>query len=152
MYIFVIYTKMDEIDIKLLEMAEDGITRYSAIAKELGMPLSTIHSRMKKLEQEGVITGYKASVDWKKAGLKLTAFVLVSADISFLKKINMTQDDLLDELLEIRYVDEGYVITGESDIMIKLTVQDSSHLKRILLKEIDSRDGIVNTKTIIVLG
>lgn len=143
---------MDEIDIKLLELSEEGITRYSALAKELGMPLSTIHSRMKKLEQEGVINGYKANVDWKKAGLKLTAFVLINVDVSFLKEASKTQDDLLEELLEIRYVDEGYVITGDSDIMIKITVQDSAHLKRMLLRDIDSREGIVNTKTIIVLG
>lgn len=143
---------MDEIDQQLLELSEQGITKYSTLAKNLEMPLSTIHSRMKRLEQDGVILGYKAEIDWKKAGLNLSAFVLVKADVSLLRSTGKTQDDLLNELLEIDYVDEGYVITGEADLMIKITSKDSTHLKEILLKDIDSMEGITGTRTIIVLG
>lgn len=143
---------MDETDKQLLELSEQGITKYSTLAKKLDMPVSTIHSRMKKLEQDGVIRGYRADVDWKKAGLNLTAFVLIKADVSMLRSTGKTQDDLLNELLETDYVDEGYVITGEADLMIKITAVDSSHLKEILLKDIDSMEGITGTRTIIVLG
>ncbi len=137
---------------RLLELAEQGITKYSTLARELDMPLSTIHARMKKLEQEGVIRGYRADIDWKKAGLNLTAFVLIKADVSLLRSTGKTQDDLLNELRETDYVDEGYVITGEADLMIRITAVDSSHLKEILLRQIDSMEGITGTRTIIVLG
>lgn len=143
---------MDEVDIKLLELAELGRTRYSSLAKEMDMPLSTIHSRMKKLELDGVIRGYRADVDWKKTGLSLISFVLIKADVSLLRKTGKTQDDLLEELLQVEYVDQGYVITGEADLMVKITARDSSHLKEILLNDIDSMDGITGTRTIIVLG
>lgn len=143
---------MDVTDKKLLELSEQGMTKYSSLAKKLDMPLSTVHSRMKKLEQDGVIRGYRADIDWKKVGLKLTAFVLIKADVSLLRQTGMTQDDLLQGLLETDYVDEGYVITGEADLMIKLTVADSEQLKDILLKDIDSVEGITGTRTIIVLG
>ena len=143
---------MDQTDKRLLELAEQGITKYSTLAKHLDMPLSTIHSRMKKLEQEGAIRGYKADIDWKKAGLNLRAFVLIKADVSLLRSTGKTQDDLLEELLGTDYVDEGYVITGEADIMIRITAVDSTHLKEILLRDIDSMEGITGTRTIIVLG
>lgn len=143
---------MDETDKHLLELSEQGYTRYSTLAKKLDMPLSTIHSRMKKLEQEGVIRGYRADVDWNKAGLKLSAFVLVKADVKLLRDTGKTQDDLLNELLETDYVDEGFVVTGEADLMVRITAVDSAHLKEILLRDIDSMEGITGTRTIIVLG
>lgn len=143
---------MDETDRILLELSEQGITKYSTLAKKLDMPLSTVHSRMKRLEQDGVIRGYRADVDWKKVGLNLTAFVLIKADVSRLRETGKTQDDLLSELLETNYVDEGYVVTGEADIFIKITAVDSSQLKDILLNDIDSKEGITGTRTIIVLG
>lgn len=143
---------MDETDKQLLELSEQGYTRYSTLAKKLNMPLSTIHSRMKKMEQDGVIRGYRADVDWKKAGLKLSAFVLVKADVKLLRDTGKTQDDILNELLETDYVDEGYVVTGEADLLVRITAVDSVHLKEILLRDIDSMEGITGTRTIIVLG
>lgn len=143
---------MDDTDRRLLELADQGITKYATLAKKLDMPLSTIHSRMKKLEQDGVIRGYRADIDWTKAGLNLSAFVLIKADVSLLRSTGKTQDDLLEELIETEYVDEGFVITGEADLMIKITARDSSHLKEILLNDIDSMEGITGTRTIIVLG
>ena len=143
---------MDETDLRLLELADHGITRYSQLAKKLDMPLSTVHSRMKRMELDKVIRGYRADVDWKKAGLNLTAFVLIKADVGKLRETGKTQDTLLDELLETDFVDQGFVITGEADLLIRITARDSSHLKDILLKDIDSMEGITGTRTIIVLG
>lgn len=143
---------MDETDLKLLELADHGTTKYSLLARKLDMPLSTVHSRMKKMELDKVIKGYRADIDWKKAGLNLTAFVLIKADVGKLRDTGKTQDTLLEELLETQYVDQGYVITGEADLLIRITARDSAHLKDILLRDIDSMDGITGTRTIIVLG
>ncbi len=143
---------MDETDLKLLELADHGTTKYSLLARKLDMPLSTVHSRMKRMELDKVIRGYRADVDWKKAGLNLTAFVLIKADVGKLRETGKTQDTLLEELLETQYVDQGYVITGEADLLIRITARDSFHLKDILLRDIDSMDGITGTRTIIVLG
>ena len=143
---------MDETDLKLLELADHGITKYSLLAKRLNMPLSTVHSRMKRMELEKVIRGYRADIDWKKAGLNLTAFVLIKADVGKLRETGMTQDSLLEELMETDFVDEGFVITGEADLLIRITARDSSHLKDILLRDIDAMEGITGTRTIIVLG
>lgn len=143
---------MDQIDERLLELSNRGVTKYSSLARKLDMPLSTVHSRMKKMELEGIIRGYRADVDWKKAGLTLTAFVLIKVDVNMLKRTGKTQDELLEDLIGINYVDEGYVITGEADVMIRITARDSVHLKEILLRGIDSMEGIVATRTIIVLG
>ncbi len=143
---------MDKLDEELLQLTDTGIIRYSELSRKVNIPLSTVHIRMKKLEKQKVIMHYKGDIDWKKAGLPLTAFILIDIDVSLLQSLKKTQDKMLKELLSLQYVKEGYVITGEADLFIKVLAKDSAHLKDILLNHIDKVQGVVRTKTIVVLG
>ena len=143
---------MDETDEELLHLVDTGSVKYTQIAKKLNLPLSTVHFRMKRLERAGIIRHYKGEVDWKKAGLPLTAFVLINIDVNLLRSIHKTQDKLLKELMSLSYVKEGYVITGEADLLVKVIAKDTAHFKDILLGHIDAIEGVVKTKTIIVLN
>jgi Lrp/AsnC family transcriptional regulator, regulator for asnA, asnC and gidA len=142
---------MDKLDEELLQLSDSGVVRYSDLAKKVNAPLSTVHIRMKKLESQKVIRHYKSDIDWKKAGLPLTAFILIDIDVSLLQSLKRTQDKMLKELLSLQYVKEGYVITGEADLFVKVLAKDSAHLKDILLNHIDRVQGVVRTKTIVVL-
>ena len=143
---------MDNLDEELIAHVDSGTIKYTALAKRTNFPLSTVHFRMKKLEKEKIIRHYKGDIDWKKAGFPLSAFVLISIDISLLKSLKRTQEQILKELLQIMYVREGYITTGEADILVKVIAKDSSHLKEILLDYIDAKEGIVKTNTMIILG
>lgn len=143
---------MDNLDDEILQLVDGGTIRYSSISKKLNAPLSTIHIRMKKLEEQGVIRSYKGDIDWKKAGLPLTAFILINIDVTLLQTMKKTQDKLLKELLSLQYVKEGYIITGEADLLVKILAKDSAHLKDVLLNHIDMVKGVVRTKTIVVLN
>ena len=143
---------MDEFDEELIYSIDDGVIKYTNLAKKLNAPLSTVHFRIKKLENEKVIKFYKGEIDWKKAGFGVTAYVLIRVDINLLKSMNRTQDMLLEELLKIPYVKEGHITTSEADLVIKVIARDTSHFKELLLNKIDLLEGIVNTKTMIVLG
>jgi DNA-binding Lrp family transcriptional regulator len=142
---------MDEIYEELLSKADEGTIKYTALARKLNIPLSTVHHRMRKLEKEGIVKYYKAEIDWKKAGLPLTAFVLINIDVNMLKDMHKTQDKLLKELLNLAYIKEGYIITGEADILVKVIAKDTSHFKEILLNHIDALEGVIKTKTVVVL-
>ena len=143
---------MDEIDEQLLSEVDSGVTKYTALAKKLNMNLSTVHFRMKKLEREGVIKHYRGDIDWNKAGFPIASFIFVNIDVNLLKKLGKTQEKLLKELVSTSYVREGYIITGDEDILLKVIAKDSAHLKDILLNHIDSKEGVVKTKTVIVLN
>lgn len=143
---------MDEIDEELIHSVDSGIIRYTNLAKKLNAPLSTVHFRMKRLEKEGVIKYYKGEIDWGKAGFPLIAFIFVNIDVNLLKSIKKTQEKLLKELLNVPYVSEGYMITGDEDILLKVMAKDSAHLKETLLNHIDAKEGVVKTKTLIVLN
>ncbi|MGC8479114.1 MAG: Lrp/AsnC family transcriptional regulator [Candidatus Micrarchaeia archaeon] len=143
---------MDEFDEDIITGIDSGIIKYTTLAKKLNAPVSTVHFRIKKLEKEKIIKHYKGDIDWKKAGFSITAFVLITIDINILRSINKTQDALLKELLDILYVREGYIITSDADLIIKVIAKDTVHFKEILLDYIHSKTGIVNTKTMVVLG
>ncbi len=143
---------MDEFDEDLITNIDSGIIKYTSLSKKLNSPLSTVHFRIKKLEKEKIIKYYKGEIDWKKAGFSLSAFVLISVDINLLKSMNRTQDMLLKELLAIIYVREGFITTSDADLIIKVIAKDTEHFKEILLDYIHSKAGIVNTKTMVVLG
>lgn len=143
---------MDEFDEDILTNIDFGLIKYTTLAKKLNVPVSTVHFRIKKLEKDKIIKKYKGDIDWKKAGFSLTAFVLINVDINILREINKSQDALLKELLEIAYVKEGYVITSDADLIIKVIAKDTQHFKEILQDYIHSKTGIVNTKTMVVLG
>ena len=91
-------------------------------------------------------------IDWKKAGFPIAAYIFVNIDVDLLKKIDKSQDDLLKEFMSIFYVRDGALITGDADILLKIIAKSSEHLKDILLNAIDSREGVVRTKTMLVLG
>jgi DNA-binding Lrp family transcriptional regulator len=143
---------MDEIDEELIQAVDSGTIKYTALAKKTNAPLSTVHFRMKRLEKDGVIRHYKGEIDWKKAGFPLTAFIFVNTDVNLLKKLGKSQERLLKELLSTAYVREGYVITGDEDILLRVIAKDSTHLKETLLNHIDAKEGVVKTKTVIVLN
>lgn len=143
---------MDSIDEALIEWIDSGVTRYASLSRKVGKPMSTIHMRVKRLEKSGIISRYKGDIDWKKAGYGITAFILINIDVDLLKKLKKSQDKLLKELTGIPFVKEGYIITGDADLIVKVIAEDTAQLKQILLDHIDSREGVVKTKTMIVLG
>ncbi|MEM0201443.1 MAG: Lrp/AsnC family transcriptional regulator [Candidatus Micrarchaeaceae archaeon] len=143
---------MDEFEEDIITSIDSGIIKSTNLAKKLNAPVSTIHFRVKKLEKEKIIKYYKGEIDWKKAGFSLTAFVLISVDINILRNVKKTQDVLLKELLEIVYVREGFITTSDADLIIKVIAKNTEHFKEILLDYIHSKTGIVNTKTMVVLG
>ncbi|ASI13811.1 Lrp-AsnC family transcriptional regulator [Candidatus Mancarchaeum acidiphilum] len=142
---------MDGIDDSIISLIDSGTINYSTIAKKLGMPLSTVHFRVRKLEKEKIIEGYKGEVNWKNAGMSVLAFIFVNVDVDLLKKLHKTQQQLLNELTGISYVKEGYIVTGEADIFLKVIAKDTEELGKVLLNSIDAKEGVVKTKTMVVL-
>ena len=143
---------MDEFDEEILTGVDSGTIQSAKIARRINAPVSTVHFRIKKLERDHIIKYYKGEIDWKRAGFSITAFILINVDINLLKSLKRTQDMLLKDLTEVMYVREGYITTSEADLIVKVIAKDTQHLKDILLNYIHSKDGIVNTKTMIVLG
>ncbi|MBT8274713.1 MAG: winged helix-turn-helix transcriptional regulator [Bacteroidia bacterium] len=137
--------KLDDTDHQILDMLiENTRTPFTDIAKKLGISAGTVHVRVKKMEEGGIITGSSLTLDYKKLGYSFIAYVGV-----FLNKTSQTQF-VLERIHDIPYVTVAHVTTGKFNIFCKIRAKDTSHAKEIIYK-IDDIEGVTRTETMISL-
>lgn len=137
---------IDEIDAKILALLQrDGRMKRSDVADEVDLSISAVSERMRKLEERGVIEGYKAVVDAKRLHLDITAFIRVSVDGSehYSTFVNRVTD--MEEVLEV------HSITGAGSHVMKVRTKNTTSLERFL-SEIQAIPGVTQTTTSIVLS
>lgn len=138
--------ELDELDKKILaKLVEDGKLPYTEIAKELFVSSGTIHVRMKKLEQAGVVTGSSLRLDYHKLGYDITAFLGIYLDKSSL------YDEVAEQLKQIPEIVEANYTTGLYSLFCKIICKDTNHLRLILHDKIQKIGGIQRTETFISL-
>jgi len=136
---------MEEIDRAILgELTADGRRSYTDLAERVGLSVSAVHQRVRRLEQRGVIRGYTARVDLEAVGLPLTAFVAI-------KPIDpAAPDDAPQRLAHLREIESCYSVAGEESYLLKVRVRGPADLER-LLHQVRTSAG-VSTRTTVVLS
>lgn len=135
--------KLDDTDHQILDMLIDNTrTPFTDIAKKLEISAGTVHVRVKKMEEAGIITGSSLQVDYKKLGYSFIAYVGV-----FLFKTSQTQF-VLERISEIPYVTVAHVTTGKFNIFCKIRAKDTAQAKDIIYM-IDDIEGVSRTETMI---
>ena len=136
---------MDDLDRKIIAaLTHDGRTPYSRIAEEEGVATTTVHQRVKRLTENGVITGTRARVDWEAIGLPVTAVVSVEAPSE------RPLSDIAEALRSIPEVQNCYAVTGEFDLMLIVRAESSGHLGDLLERIRSVAPG--PSRTIVVLA
>ena len=118
---------------------------YTDIAKKLFVSGGTVHVRMRKLEQLGVVKEANLKVDYAQLGYDISAFIGV-----FLDKSSM-YDDVIKRLREIPEIVAAHYTTGNYAIFARLVCKDTEHLRAVLSEKIQSIPGIQRTETFISL-
>jgi Lrp/AsnC family transcriptional regulator for asnA, asnC and gidA len=137
--------KLDEIDHQILDMLiHNTRVPFTDIAKKLLISAGTVHVRVKKMEEAGIITGSSLNVNYEKLGYSFIAYVGV-----FLQKTSMTKF-VLERISEIPYVTVAHITTGKFNIFCKIRAKDTHHAKDIIFM-IDDIDGVYRTETMISL-
>jgi len=135
----------DTIDYKLLDLLQhDARMTQLEMAAEVGLSQPAVAERMRKLEQEGIITGYSARVDGKKLGKDITAFIGVRIEhpkynAGFGKKV-----------LSIPDVLECHRITGPDSYLLKVVTEDTESLDRLISDLLRHIPGVTRTLTTVV--
>lgn len=136
---------MDEIDHQILDtLIENARTPFTDIAKKLNVSAGTIHVRVKKMEEEGVIRGATLTIDYEKMGYSFIAHIGV-----FLDKTSMTKE-VINDLERIPFVTIAYITAGKYNIFCKIRARDTTHAKEIIFM-IDEIKGVYRTETMISL-
>src|SRR5690606_10615034 len=137
--------KLDEIDHQILDMLIDN-TRvpFTDIAKKLLISAGTVHVRVKKMEDAGIIQGSSLTLDYKKLGYSFIAYVGV-----FLQNTSQPQF-VIERLNQIPYVTVAHITPGKFNIFCKIRARGTDHAKNIIF-QIDDIEGVYRTETMISL-
>ena len=137
---------IDEVDRQILSiLMTDAKTPFTDIAKNIHVSGGTVHVRMRKMEQLGIVTGASLTIDYTKLGYDISAFLGIYLDKSSL------YDEVADELKKIPEIVEAHYTTGLYSIFAKIICRDTSHLKEVLHDKIQKIGGIQRTETFITL-
>jgi Lrp/AsnC family transcriptional regulator for asnA, asnC and gidA len=137
--------KLDELDHQILDMLiENTRVPFTDIAKQLVISAGTVHVRVKKMEEAGIITGSSLSIDYEKLGYSFIAYIGV-----FLNNTSNTTF-VIQRIYEIPNVTVAHITTGKFNIFCKIRAKDTKHAKDIIFM-IDDIDGVYRTETMISL-
>jgi len=136
---------VEEIDRRIVSLlSRNGRMTYTELAQQAGLSVSAVHQRVRRLEADGVITGYVALCDPEIIGLSLTAFVSIKPfDAS-------APDDLPDRLLHIAEIEACHSVAGDENYILKVRVASPAALEDLLHKIRLAAN--VSTRTTVVLS
>jgi Lrp/AsnC family leucine-responsive transcriptional regulator len=125
-------------------LTEDGRRSFTDLSRETGLSVSAVHQRVRRLEQRGVIRGYRAVADPVELGLSVTAFVSI-------KPIDpSTPDDAPERLAHLREIEACHSVAGDESYILKVRVASPGDLEA-LLQQIRAAAS-VSTRTSVVLS
>ncbi|MEM2137287.1 MAG: Lrp/AsnC family transcriptional regulator [Candidatus Methanomethylicia archaeon] len=120
------------------------------IAGIVGSPITTVYSKIKKLEREGYLKRYTAVLDEGKLGFSTTAFILLSFSYEAGGK-KLDQREVAREIAKIPEVQEVHIITGDWDMILKVKVRDVDELGRFIIDKLRKVEGVEKTLTSVSL-
>jgi len=137
--------RLDELDHKILDMLiENTRIPFTDIAKKLLISAGTVHVRVKKMEDAGIITGSTLTLDYEKLGYSFIAYVGL-----FLNNTSQTKF-VIERINQIPFVTVAHVTTGKFNIFCKIRAMDTKHAKEVIFM-IDDIEGVYRTETMISL-
>jgi len=141
----VIMQKIDDIDRKILDILIDNTrTPFTDIAKRLLISAGTVHVRVKKLEDSGIIKSSSLNLDYNLLGYSFVAYIGVLADRSG------QSYDILDSLKKIPNVTVAHLMTGKYNLICKIRAKSTKHAKDIIM-DIEKIPGIQRLESMISL-
>lgn len=126
------------------QLNADGRCSFTDLAERVGLSVSAVHQRVRRLEQRGVIKGYAARLDGEQIGLSLTALIsLTPIDPG-------APDDYPQRLEHIREIESCYSVAGDESYILLVRVATPLALEDLLRRIREAAK--VSTRTTVVLS
>jgi Lrp/AsnC family leucine-responsive transcriptional regulator len=139
---------LDALDQRILTvLAEDGRISITDLARRIGLSKSPAQARLRRLEAEGVITGYRALVDPVRLGLDHVAFVevkLVDTREAALRAFNLAAQKMPE-------IEEAHMIAGHFDYLLKVRTRDMASYRAVLGEKISAMPHVASTSTFVAM-
>ncbi len=142
----------DDKDKKIIEiLQEHGDYTTRQIAKKTLLPVTTIHNRIRKMKQEGVIRKFTIEPEYSKIDKGMKIYLLIDINIMRLQDKKRTQYDIVDELKKFDFIEKADIVTGGTNIVAIIRVKDIAEYDKVLLNKIQEIDCVENTQSMIVI-
>lgn len=136
---------LDDVDRRIVgELLRDGRMSVNALAEATGVSRATAYSRLERLRDQRVITGFRAVVDPAKAGLPIAALILASVE-------QHAWQEARDELLQLPGLEYLAFTSGGFDLVLLVRVPDVVALRDVILVRLHGSPHVRSTQTIFVL-
>ena len=135
---------LDDRDLEILAALQaDARATFADVGKRVGLSASTVHERVRKLEQAGVILGYRAIVDPRAIGLPVTALIAATP-------LDPRQpDDLPERVAELPEVQDCYSVAGEANYILKARTRSTVELED-LIRRLREKASVATQTTIVL--
>lgn len=141
-------SELDAFDRRVIAALQiDGRMPVAAIAEQVSLSATPVSRRLKRLEDDGVITGYAPILDRRKLGFELDVYVLINLQPHNDENIARFESAVLAN----PYVMDCHAVTGDMDYLLHVVARDVEHLNQITLKSLVRVPGVRDIKSIIVL-
>lgn len=137
---------MDDIDSRLVSaLTEQGRSGWAELGRAVGLSGPSVQERVRRLEDRGVITGYRAQVDAARIGLGVSALVgLYQAD-------GAETEDVAERLRDVVEVEDCWYVAGDENFVVKVRASDVAALEAVVGK-LRRVLGVARTRTTVVLS
>jgi DNA-binding Lrp family transcriptional regulator len=131
----------DEMIIK--ELKKNARNSTKNIAANINMPRVTVHDRIQKMIQQGIIKSFNVSIDYKKIGYTTEVFIF----ISFIPTSDVSQRELAKRIAKLPGVYEVHIISGEYDLLLKVRGKTLEDIGTLVVDKLRQLKGVGKTLT-----
>ena len=135
---------IDEKDkIILAELKKNARNSTKNIAKKVKIPRVTVHDRIRKMKERGIIKSFSIMIDYKKIGFSSEVFIFVS----FLPNPEVSQRQLAKHIAKLPGVSEVHIISGEYDLLLKVRGKTLEEIGKLIIDKLRQLKGVGRTLT-----
>ncbi|MEO9460054.1 MAG: Lrp/AsnC family transcriptional regulator [Lentilitoribacter sp.] len=140
-------SELDRIDLRILTLLSNN-ARISnkEIAADVKLAPSSVHERVKRLLESGILKGSYSDIDLDKIGLPIKALLFIQ--LAEHRKSDL--EEFLNRLLDIAEVKGGWMVTGKFDAIVEIVARDTNHVHRVVIEKFSSREEIHRIETSII--
>jgi len=139
---------IDNFDRKILNIvSRDARISITDLSKEVGLSKTPCNARLKKLEEQGYILGYRALFDPIKLGREHIAFVEVKLSDTRASALNAFNE----AVVQLPEVEQCHMIAGNFDYLLKVRTENITSYRRLLGEEISALPNVAQTSTFVAM-
>ena len=136
---------IDAVDLKIIDiLGKDSSTTFVDIAKQLGVSDATIHIRVRRLREAGIIGNFTISVDNNRLGYDHLAFMGINVEPGF-------AEDVTNDLSSLHEILEIHEMHNRFDLLLKIRAKDLNELRDIVVNKVRTLPHILETDLMTIL-